>query len=64
MPKNLSKNEFDIKWDKMMRYWDLISKYGEIRDTLWHEYPERMSESTKKLARYCLDSGYIKCKHE
>lgn len=64
MNKVQQKDQLDIKWKKMERYWDLIFKYSELRDTLWFEYPERMSESIKKFVRYCLASGFVKCRHE
>lgn len=64
MRKYSSKDEMDIKWEKTMRYYDLSSKYWEIRKTLWEEYPEKMRESTKNLASICLKWGLIKCKHE
>lgn len=54
----------DIKWKKTMKYWDLSSKCWEIRKTLWKEYPEKINESTKNLAEFCLNIGLIKCKHE
>ena len=64
MKKVQQKDERDIKWEKFMRYLDLLFKYWEIKDTLWREYPDRMSESTKRLVKICLDREYVKCKHE
>lgn len=64
MKKIKQKDERDIRWEKFMRYLDLLFKYWEIKDTLWREYPDRMSESTKNLARIWLNRGLIKCKHE
>ena len=64
MNKVQQKDEFDIKWRRWNRYWDLTIKYWEIGDTLRQEFPERMSESAKKSAEIWLDSGLVKCKHE
>lgn len=64
MPKVQQNEDLDMKWDKIMRYWKLSDKRWEITKTLWKEYPERMTESTKNLAEYCLRIGAIKCKHE
>ena len=64
MSRVQQKDERDIKWEKMMRYWDLSNKRLEITKTLWKEYPDRMMESTKNLAEYCLSCGLVKCRHE
>lgn len=64
MNKVQQKDERDIRWEKMIRYWDLSNKRWEITKTMWKEYPERMMESTKNLAEYCLRSGLVKCRHE
>lgn len=64
MKKYLLQSEVDIKWEKTMKYVDLMFKYMDIREILWREYPDKMSESTKRFVRICLDREYVKCKHE
>ena len=54
----------DRRFDKKMRYFQLIVDRFEIENKLWHEYPDEMSDSTIKLAEKMLKIGLIKCKHE
>ncbi len=60
----MRKVQEDGKFEKKIRYFQLIVDRFETENELWHEYPDEMSHATTKLAEKMLKVGLIKCKHE
>jgi len=54
----------DIEFDKKMRYVNLMVAKWRIEEELNREYPYKMHESRKNLARIMLKWRAINCKHE
>ncbi|OGH17252.1 MAG: hypothetical protein A3C30_01445 [Candidatus Levybacteria bacterium RIFCSPHIGHO2_02_FULL_40_18] len=54
----------DRKFEKKMKYYELIFERWENENRLWHEYPDEMSQSTLRLSEKMLKYELIKCKHE
>lgn len=55
--------ENNEKWNKQMRYIDLMLKYVDVRSELFREYPEKMWNSEKRFAKRILSEGIIECDH-
>lgn len=48
----------------LLNYIGLKLDLMHLENRLWHEYPNEMSESRKRLCRRWLEEGFVKCKHE
>ncbi|MBI4097481.1 MAG: hypothetical protein HY426_00395 [Candidatus Levybacteria bacterium] len=62
--QNKTPDDKDIKFNRKMRYIDLMFAKMKIEEELNYYYPEEMAESRKKLAQTMLKWGVIKCRHE
>lgn len=52
------------KLDRIIRFMELKLAQWKIEDQLNHEFPDKMWESRKNLARIMIRRGIIKCEHE
>ena|SRR3989338_431281 len=56
-------NDIDAKWERTMRYLNLMFAQWDIRDKIKHEFPEKYFESEKSLCQILIDRDIIECDH-
>src|SRR3989344_3440190 len=57
-------NDIDAKWERTMRYLNLMFAQWDIRDKIKHEFPEKYFESEKSLCQILIERKIIKCNHK
>ena len=56
--------DIETKFDRIIRYMNLMLAKWRIEEELNREYPDEMSKHRKRLAQMMLRRGVIKCEHE
>ena len=56
--------DIETKFDRIIRYMNLMLAKWRIEEELNREYPDEMSKHRKRLAQMMLKRGVIKCEHE
>ena len=55
--------DIETKFDRIIRYMNLMLAKWRIEEELNREYPDEMSKHRKRLAQMMLKRGVIKCEH-
>ena len=56
--------DIETKFDRIIRYMNLMLAKWIIEEELNREYPDEMSKHRKRLAQMMLRRGVINCEHE